>query len=40
VRYVSRTSFLNEVADWREVEAFVRRSYRLVAPRRLAKHVA
>ena len=23
--------------DWREIEAFVRRSYRLVAPKRLAK---
>ena len=31
---------LDEAADWREVEAFVRRSYRLVAPRRLAKLVA
>jgi predicted DNA-binding protein (MmcQ/YjbR family) len=27
---------LDEAADWREVEAFVRRSYRLVAPKRLA----
>ena len=31
---------LNEKADWREIEAFVRRSYRLVAPKRLAKLVA
>jgi predicted DNA-binding protein (MmcQ/YjbR family) len=31
---------LDEAADWREIEAFVRRSYRLVAPRRLAKRVA
>jgi hypothetical protein len=31
---------LDEAADWREVEAFVRRSYRLVAPKRLAKLVA
>ncbi len=30
---------LDEAADWREVEAFVRRSYRLVAPKRLAKLV-
>ena len=30
---------LNEAADWREVEAFVRRSYRLVAPKRLANLV-
>jgi hypothetical protein len=28
---------LDEVADWREVEAFVHRSYRLIAPKRLAK---
>jgi len=28
---------LDEAADWREVEAFVHRSYRLVAPKRLAK---
>lgn len=28
---------LDEKADWREVEAFVRRSYRLVAPKRLAR---
>ncbi len=28
---------LREAADWAEVEAFVRRSYRLVAPKRLAK---
>jgi predicted DNA-binding protein (MmcQ/YjbR family) len=26
---------LDEAADWREVEGFVRRSYRLVAPKRL-----
>ena len=31
---------LDEKADWREIEAFVRRSYRLVAPKRLAKLVA
>jgi hypothetical protein len=31
---------LDEAADWREIEAFVRRSYRLVAPKRLAKLVA
>jgi predicted DNA-binding protein (MmcQ/YjbR family) len=31
---------LDERADWREIEAFVRRSYRLVAPKRLAKLVA
>ncbi len=31
---------LDEAADWREVEAFVRRSYRLVAPKRLAKLMA
>jgi predicted DNA-binding protein (MmcQ/YjbR family) len=31
---------LNDAADWREIEAFVRRSYRLVAPKRLAKLVA
>lgn len=31
---------LDEAADWREVEAFIRRSYRLVAPKRLAKLVA
>jgi predicted DNA-binding protein (MmcQ/YjbR family) len=31
---------LDEAAEWREIEAFVRRSYRLVAPRRLAKLVA
>jgi hypothetical protein len=30
---------LNEAADWREVEAFVQRSYRLVAPKRLSKLV-
>jgi hypothetical protein len=30
---------LDEAADWREVEGFVRRSYRLVAPKRLAKLV-
>lgn len=28
---------LDDSADWVEVEAFVRRSYRLVAPKRLAK---
>jgi predicted DNA-binding protein (MmcQ/YjbR family) len=31
---------LDEKADWREIEAFVRGSYRLVAPKRLAKLVA
>jgi hypothetical protein len=31
---------LDEAADWREVEAFVHRSYRLVAPKRLAKLMA
>ncbi len=31
---------MDEAADWREVEAFIRRSYRLVAPKRLAKLVA
>jgi len=31
---------LDEAADWREVEGFVRRSYRLVAPKRLARLVA
>jgi hypothetical protein len=31
---------LDDKADWREVEAFVRRSYRLVAPKRLAKLMA
>ena len=31
---------LDEAADWREVEGFVRRSYRLVAPKRLAKLMA
>ncbi len=30
---------LDEAADWAEVDAFVRRSYRLVAPKRLAKLV-
>jgi predicted DNA-binding protein (MmcQ/YjbR family) len=30
----------NEAADWIEVEAFVHRSYRLIAPKRLAKLVA
>ena len=30
---------LDDTDDWREVEAFVRRSYRLVAPKRLAKLV-
>jgi predicted DNA-binding protein (MmcQ/YjbR family) len=28
---------LDEAADWREVESFVHRSYRLVAPARLVK---
>jgi predicted DNA-binding protein (MmcQ/YjbR family) len=28
---------LDEAADWREVESFVHRSYRLVAPARLLK---
>ena len=28
---------LDDKADWREIEAFVRRSYRLTAPKRLAK---
>jgi hypothetical protein len=28
---------LDEAADWREVEAFVRRSYRMTAPKRLAR---
>ena len=31
---------LDESVDWRQVEGFVRRSYRLVAPKRLAKLVA
>jgi predicted DNA-binding protein (MmcQ/YjbR family) len=31
---------LDEKADWREIEAFVRRSYRLVAPKRFARLVA
>jgi len=31
---------LDEAADWREVEGFVHRSYRLIAPSRLAKLVA
>jgi hypothetical protein len=31
---------LDEAADWREAEAFVQRSYRLIAPKRLAKLVA
>jgi len=31
---------LDEAADWREVEGFVRRSYRLVAPKRLVGLVA
>ena len=31
---------LDEAADWREIEAFVRRSYRLIAPKRLAKLLA
>ena len=28
--------WLDDGPDWREVEAFVKRSYRLVAPKRLA----
>ncbi len=31
---------LDEAADWREVEAFVHRSYRLIAPKRLTGLVA
>jgi hypothetical protein len=31
---------LDQAAEWREIEAFVRRSYRLVAPKRLAKLIA
>jgi predicted DNA-binding protein (MmcQ/YjbR family) len=31
---------LDEAANWREIDAFIRRSYRLVAPKRLAKLVA
>ena len=31
---------LDEAADWREVEAFVHRSYRLIAPKQLSKLVA
>jgi hypothetical protein len=31
---------LDEKADWREIEAFGRRSYRLVAPKRFARLVA
>jgi hypothetical protein len=31
---------LDEAADWPEVEAFVHRSYRLIAPRRLAQLVS
>jgi hypothetical protein len=31
---------LDEAADWREIEAFVQRSYRLVAPKRLCKLLA
>jgi hypothetical protein len=31
---------LDAAADWREIEAFARRSYRLVAPKRLATLVA
>lgn len=31
---------LDEAADWREVEAFVRRSYCLIAPKRLANLAA
>lgn len=30
---------LDDTDDWREIEAFVRRSYRLIAPKRLAKLV-
>jgi predicted DNA-binding protein (MmcQ/YjbR family) len=30
---------LDEAADWREIEAFVRRSYGLVAPKPLSKLV-
>jgi hypothetical protein len=28
---------LDEAGDWREIEGFVRRSYRLVAPKRLVR---
>ena len=28
---------LDEAADWREIDAFVRRSYRMTAPKRLGK---
>jgi hypothetical protein len=31
---------LDEAGDWREIEAFVRRSYRLTAPKRLCKLMA
>jgi predicted DNA-binding protein (MmcQ/YjbR family) len=31
---------LEEKADWRQIEAFVRGSYQLVAPKRLAKLMA
>ncbi len=31
---------LDEAADWREIDAFVHRSYRLVAPKRLAMLLA
>jgi hypothetical protein len=31
---------LDAAADWREIDAFVRRSYRLVAPKRLARLMA
>ena len=31
---------LDEAGDWREIEAFVRRSYRLTAPKRLHKVTA
>ena len=31
---------LDEATDWREIEAFIQRSYRLIAPRRLCKLIA
>jgi hypothetical protein len=31
---------LDEAADWREIDAFVHRSYRLVAPKRLGRLAA
>jgi hypothetical protein len=31
---------LDEGADWREIEAFAQRSYRLVAPKRLGELIA